>query len=336
MDFVAAKTQHFDLAAFAWAMAKAKGDPLTANAIAAKSLMQTNPRIVGVTRAAVEGHALTAIEGYAQVSASFIGTLAPLSPFDTVLLAARRLPLRAALVSVTGRLTGAATDAGGIKPVATLELDGSALDPSKVTTIVVCTDEVLRFAPLTAIAFLNGELRVGTANATNAWWLPAAAAGAASIASSGSPLRDLAAALAAISTGNLLRPHWIVAPETAIALATYEAASGGQAFPDMTVAGGHIAGVPVLVSAEVPNDSLGPQSIVLDAASFALADEAVQLRVSRVADIRMDDAPGSGPQSMVSMFQSNSAALLCERQLASKRLRDSAAVVISGAEYAPS
>lgn len=86
----------------------------------------------------------------------------------------------------------------------------------------------------------------------------------------------------------------------------------GAARPDIGVRGGSLAGFPALTSTAVPEG----QIILLDPTQVALAMDGAEIRVARETSIEMDTAPAgssttptAGNSTLVSMFQSNSAAI---------------------------
>lgn len=329
---------HMAFAAFALMLAKGKND-LVQSVELSKRLPPEHRRVETVLRAAVDA-GTTADPGWAgslvdyrQIAAGFIEGLRSVSAFDAMLPFARRLPLRTALAIVTATASGSTVAEGALKPITRLTLAAGGLEPQKATSIVVVSDELLRFGFSAAVDLLNAELRGGVSASTNQKFLSDLADGIVPVSSTGDPLADLRAALAVVSTQGTSRSFWIVSPAVAVQLATYSGSDGKPAFPTMTPNGGNIQGVSVLVSDQVPEDTNGPQSLIVDASQLALGDEVVTLRSTRQGDLVMDSAPGSGEQEVVSMFQTNSAALLAERWFGSQRLRDSAVHVISGADY---
>lgn len=328
--------RNLEMAAFGLCLAKAGGELLTACEI---SQRMGFGRVESVLRSAVEAGTTSDpdwagnLVDYRQVVESFVEGLRSISVFDAMLPASRRVPLRSQLAVVTSTANGAATGEGALKPITQLALDAGGLDPAKATAVTVVTDSLLRFATSAALNLLNRELRGGVTAATNARFLADLATGISPISSTGDPLVDLRAALAVVSTHGTSRLFWIVDPLRAVQLATFSGTNGEPAFPTMSPVGGSIAGVTVAVSDQVPEDSNGTLSLVVDADQVAMGSETITLRASRYGDLVMDDAPGSGEQELVSLFQSNSVAILAERWFGSQRLRDSAVSTISGADY---
>jgi hypothetical protein len=92
-------------------------------------------------------------------------------------------------------------------------------------------------------------------------------------------------------------PTWIVPPA---ALATMSA-------EDLNVPRSY-RGYPIVVS-----PAAGANLILVDAAAVAMADGGVQLDVSNQAAVQMTDTPDTPPVIMVSLWQTNCAAVRVER-----------------------
>jgi hypothetical protein len=106
----------------------------------------------------------------------------------------------------------------------------------------------------------------------------------------------------------------------------------------MAPTGGTIAGIPVHVS-----DQASTNVLLVDARGIVAASEAITLKSSNAAAIEMLDVPtstiaGGSPATptaanLVSMFQTNSRAILAERFFGFALLRSNAVASVSGATY---
>jgi hypothetical protein len=74
-------------------------------------------------------------------------------------------------------------------------------------------------------------------------------------------------------------------------------------------------------------------SMAIDATGIAAADDIITLDAATKGSLKMDDAPGSGPQQMVSLWQNNLTALRAFRYFAFDRLRDSAVSWVENVRY---
>jgi hypothetical protein len=102
----------------------------------------------------------------------------------------------------------------------------------------------------------------------------------------------------------------------------------------MGIMGGELMGVPVVVS-----DGQGSGKITfVDATALAIASKPIELRSSDQAAIEMDSAPSHNAStptgaSLVSMWQTNNRALLCERQFAVKVIRPNGVASLTNAQW---
>lgn len=170
--------------------------------------------------------------------------------------------------------------------------------------------------------------------------LRALIAGTTPIAASGTTaaavLHDIRLLLDAATVSTNSRFHLIASPTICARLAVMTTATiDGLAFPALTVNGGMIGGIQVHASAALTN-----AVVLIDAAQLVASADAVAIRVSQNASLEMDTAPaqaiatgsppapagpaGSPPPGLVSMFQTNSTAILCERVFGFQPLRASA------------
>ena len=115
---------------------------------------------------------------------------------------------------------------------------------------------------------------------------------------------------------------------------------GQREFPDMSMAGGNIDGIPVIVSNFVPKTAGGSRFILVFASEIYVADDGVvTIDASREASLQMDDAPtmNSGTPTaatgMVSMFQTNSVAIRAERYINWAKARAGAVAMLEGVNW---
>jgi len=122
---------------------------------------------------------------------------------------------------------------------------------------------------------------------------------------------------------------WIMQSTQALAFSLMQNALGQAEFPGMSMNGGTLLGLPVIVSQHVPSGV-----VVLAAASeIYLADDGqVMIDTSREATLMMDSAPTS--VATRSMFQHNEIAIRAERYINFAKRRAAAVQYISGAAYA--
>src|SRR6185503_19065174 len=110
---------------------------------------------------------------------------------------------------------------------------------------------------------------------------------------------------------------------------------GSVAFPGVTVAGGELAGVPLLACASVPSDSTGDSIVFVDAAEVIIADDDVtEVDASGYATLQADSTPVDGAGAVLrSMYQENCVALRALRHVNWLARRPQVAAWISGINY---
>jgi hypothetical protein len=109
--------------------------------------------------------------------------------------------------------------------------------------------------------------------------------------------------------GNSSRPVFITSPWGAAYLASLNV-DGTPLFPGVSPVGGSIWGVPQLADAAADN-----HLILIDGGAVAVSDNGLAIERSDVASLQMTDTPSAGPTNLVSLFQSDSAAIKLTRFL---------------------
>lgn len=253
----------------------------------------------------------------------------------------RPIPFNVRIGGQTSGGTAQWVGQGKAKPVTKFDFNATTVPFTKIAAIAVITQELARFSDPSAEALVRDSLAdcviaradtdlfdpdlAAVANVAPAGLLNGVAPIAVSAVDYGDP-DTVRAAIAALwapwdSTYIGMRPAYYTTPAVARQLSLSREALGTPAFPNMTMTGGNIGGVPVRVSQYLANNggSGGAPFILVDEAEIYLADDgSVTLDASDVASIQMDDAPGhdsSTPTaaSLVSMWQTNSIAFRAER-----------------------
>jgi HK97 family phage major capsid protein len=142
---------------------------------------------------------------------------------------------------------------------------------------------------------------------------------------------------------NLAAATWCLNPITAAFLASLRGTGGSPAYPGMGATGGTLLGLPALTTTGITragSPSPGTSYLVLaDASRIWLVDSGLTFRASTQVALEMSDAPtGSSmtptPTTLVSMFQTESVALLSTAWMNWKAVTPaSAAAVLTGVEY---
>jgi HK97 family phage major capsid protein len=214
-------------------------------------------------------------------------------------------------------------------PVVRPTLVSTLLRPRKVSAIIVTSKELLKHASsaestlrreLTAsvVEGLDGALLDPAHTATDG--RPGSVTSEADVTFNGGSATDVTGIDSLLSAmlshfawlgGDVRYAAWITTPSNALGLSLLRVAPGGaRAFEGVTVAGGMLGGLPLLVSASAPADGL----TLLDSSALMLADNHdVSLLTSDAALIDMDTAPDGS--NYVSVFATDSAALRVTRFL---------------------
>lgn len=270
----------------------------------------------------------------------------------------RRVPFRVALVSQTAAGAGYWVGQGKAKPLTNFDFDRTTLTPLKVANIAVSTEELLRDSSPSADAIIRDQLvealraRMDTdfidpGKAASAGVSPASILnGVAAIPSSGDDEDAVRADVKALMNAFIAANNapstgvWIMKETTALSLSLMTNTLGQSAFPGITMSGGSFAGMPVITSEYVGDDTDGAFVALVNASDIYFADEGgFELAISREASLEMSDAPtGSSvatvtAASLVSMFQTNSVAFRAERAVNWARRRASAVAHLSGVNW---
>lgn len=270
----------------------------------------------------------------------------------------RQAPFNVHIKGASSGGTGYWVGEGNPKPVTAFGFNDVYLGWNKVAGITVLTQELMRFSNPGAEALVRDMLRDAIVARMDTTFIdPAAAAvsgvspasitnGVTPIAASGTTAADLrvdlTAALAPLVAANIPLTSIVYVMDAMSALrismlrTTLEST---KEFPDMTINGGLIDGVPVIVSNYVPVATAGGHIFIVSAQDVYLADDGdVTIDASTEASIQMLDNPTNSTltgtaTSVVSMFQTNSVALRAERFVNWAKRRTQAVQAISGVNY---
>jgi len=243
------------------------------------------------------------------------------------------------------------------KPVSAMAYDQATITPFKAAGIVVITKELARFSSPAAEGIIKDSMVkqctkfldeqfitdtvAGVAGVNPASILNGkAAAGATGGTTAGDFEYDLSVAMTAfVTSGNNPADAVILLSATnAYNLSLMRnSLSSAREFPDLTINGGFIGGIPVVVS-----QSVGARLVVVKASEILFADDGgMDISVSDQASVEMSSTPIAGEASPItgavlqSFWQRNLIGIRVERFISWKRARTSAVEWISGAAYAP-
>lgn len=271
----------------------------------------------------------------------------------------RRVPFNIKVPRQTGKMTAYWVPQGSPKPVTAGAFDTVTLDFAKIAGITVQTEELLRFSQPNSETLLRDELSKAIVELMDNDFLdPSKAAvsgespasmtnGVTPIAASGLTAdafrADFADLLAAYTAANLtLRGLVLIMGESqALRLSLMRNDFGAKEFPDVTLNGGFLEGIPVVTSEGVPANGGSPADgriiVALSGSSVLLADDGgINVDISTEASLQMDsapDSPATASTTMVSLWQTDRVGIRCERFVNWTKARTGAAQYISGANY---
>ncbi|EMR0622697.1 phage major capsid protein [Pseudomonas aeruginosa] len=337
----------------------------------AKSLYEGQDSIIAatqrlVTKAAVAA-ATTSDETWAgplvgdetSVFADFVEYLRPqtiLGRFGTNgIPSLRRVPFRVPLIGQTSGGDGYWVGEGQAKPLTKFDFERKTLEPLKVANIAVATMEVIRDSSPAADGIIRDQLAaalrerldidfIDPAKAAVAGVSPASILnGVAGIPSSGNTADDVRADIRALFNAFIAANNaptsgvWLMPATTALALSLMQNPLGQAEFPGISMTGGELFGLPVIVSEYIPTSSAGAVVALVNASDIYLGDEGgVDLSMSTEASLQMDNAPDNPTTAstvLVSLWQRNLVGFRAERAINWARRRASAVAYLTGVNW---
>lgn len=275
--------------------------------------------------------------------------------------ALRSVPFRTPLLGQTVGAAGAWVGEGKPIPVTAAGFSRTTLAPAKVGTIAAVTKELLESSSPAADSLIRDELAnallermdrdfIDPSKAAVADTSPASIlSGLTPIAASGTDAdavrTDLKALFSAfITAGNTPVDGVFIMPATvALTLSLMRNALGQKEFPEITMLGGKLEGLPVLVSQYVPIIATGEATAgavvaLVNASDVYLGDEGgFELSLSTEAAVQMDgapDAPATATTVLTSLFQMGLVGFRVLRTVSWARRRASAAAYLNKVNWA--
>jgi HK97 family phage major capsid protein len=261
--------------------------------------------------------------------------------------ALRSVPFNVRIKQQTSGGDGYWVGEGQSKPLTKFDFDSIELRWAKVANIAVLTDELVRMSSPSAELLVRDSLAaaliqrldvdfVNPAKDAVANVSPASITnGVTAVAASGTDYDafkvDVKEMMGKFITANIPLSDgvFIMQSTQALAFSLMQNALGQAEFPGITMNGGTLMGLPVIVSQHVPSGV-----IVLAAASeIYLADDGqVMIDASREATLEMSDTPtGTATRSL---WAHNEIGLRAERYINWQRRRSASVQLITGAAYA--
>lgn len=354
-------------ARFAKCIAIAKGNLMQAEQIAANqyaddealNLRMKAAVVAGTTTGTTWASPLVRADNFEGDFVDFLRPATILGKFGTGNVPSlRRIPFNVRIVGQTSGGAGYWVGEGQPKPLTAFDFNAVELRFAKVANIAVLTEELLRFSSPSADRLVRDALAdaliarvdqdfIDPAKAAVANVSPASITnGVTAITSSGPTAdnirNDLLRLWQPFIANNIspMNAVYIMHPSVALALSLMRnAVTDTPTFQGITMNGGTLEGVPVIVSAYVPYTSAGSTVILVNASDIWLADDGqVTVDASREASLQMDNAPTNNvttptATSMVSMWQTNSVALRAEWYVNYQKRRAQAVGVLTGVNW---
>ncbi|MDC9679067.1 phage major capsid protein [Xanthomonas perforans] len=349
--------QGIGFARFAMAMYAGKGDVSSAKAFS-DNVFRDDVRLNEIMKAAVAAGNTTdpswagSLVQYQNLSTEFVDFLRPRTIIGQLgqgnVPGLRRVPFNVRIPGKTAKGRAQWVGEGYRKPVTKSGYDAAELKWAKIAGISVITEELARFADPSIQTLVRDDLSdaviermdedfvdIDKATGTGAGLSPASITnGVTPIVATGDPDTDIAALWETADDTNLpvQSAVYITDSATARVLATRKNALGNREYPGVTMTGGNIDGVPLVVSNYVATGTF----ILAFTSEIYLADDGVvTIDISREATIIMDDDATATPTiaQIQSMFQTNQLAIRAERYVNWKKRRPQAVALLTGVDW---
>lgn len=324
----------------------AGGDILGACAVAsghARAWSTSTPEIERVYKAAVDvmstaGGTLAATE---TLSSLIMPALTSGAVVDKLTLATR-VPPNVSLAAVTSGPTGHVVAENMPKPLSAMVLSLLTVAPTKHVAEVIVSADLLTLADPAAERALGAALIAEASRIMDGHFCTGSgsiADGCTSFSSSGvtaaafeHDIRLMLNALGAGEDSALPTAVFVASTRLAVLLASLKTTGGAVAFPDVTVSGGSIWGIPLLVSSAGLTVSGSPTEstlLLVSQAGIAVADLRAAITTAKSASVQLSDTPSSGATALVSLWQANLRSLRAERWTGWSRRSDDDVVALT-------
>ncbi|WLB14813.1 phage major capsid protein (plasmid) [Bradyrhizobium elkanii] len=351
---------------FVIANARAKGNIMLAHEIAKgnEQWKSETPEVEMMLKTAVTSGSTSdttfasPLVNYQVLTQEFVEYLRPLSIIGR-LQGLTRVPFKVRIQRQTGASTVNWVGEGAPKPLTSSTFDSITLDFAKIAGIIVLNDELVRLSSPSAEMLVRDDLAksivqfmdnqfVDPSKAAVSGVSPASITNGVSpvtaTGTTGAALRaDLKSLFASFLAANMqvTNASFIMTQQTALAISLMTNSLGNPEFPNITMNGGTLLGLPVITSENIPATGGSPTDgypiILVSTPDILLADDGdITIDASREASLQMDtapDSPATASTVMVSMFQQNMTAIRAERYLAWAKRRSSAVAYIQNARY---
>lgn len=264
------------------------------------------------------------------------------------------------LVRVVSQTQGVATNWVGEKnptPVSRAAFDGGYMSPTKISGMVVFSQELARSSSPSAQIIISRDLVRAVRTTMDRDFMdpqnagivdvkPASITyGAPQFPSSGDTVsnidQDLALLINSLSDAgsDLASIVFVMHPRTAIYLSRLRGnTDDAPAYPQITASGGYLLGIKVVTSGSIPMTVTtgSPQTSIslLDTSQIAIGDDGeTSIHVSGEAAIQMETEPNSGATQQVSLWQLNLIACAIFRLVNWRRRHPGMVATLTGVTY---
>jgi HK97 family phage major capsid protein len=251
----------------------------------------------------------SAIAAYQQLAAGFFGALSEFSAYSRIYNANDfyRVPLRTIIAVLTSAPVAEYVSELSAKSLSAASFATATLDVTKVSSMVVLSNELARSALPAAILQLGQELRRAASIEVDNKFLSlmAATPGITTAASTGTTaaqvLSDLTAAVTRLTIGAESRLWWIVSPKL-FKIVSLLQGTGGYLVVNNKIG-------PISLA---PSDAATTVATLIDAKGIATELDTVAIDSTTHASLQLDSDPTSGAYHLVSLWQNNCTGLRCE------------------------
>lgn len=351
---------------FVLAQARAKGNIMQAYEIAKANerWMAETPQVAELLKTAVTsgstGDSIWAgpLVNYQILTQEFIEFLRPLTIIGRM-TGLTPVPFKVKIPRQTGGATVGWVGEGAPKPLSSLAFDSVTLDFSKISGIIVLNDELVRLSTPSAELLVRNDLAKSIVQFMDSQFVDPSK-GAGPNGSPASITNGVSAVTATGTTGAALRADMktvisqfltanmqangvtVLMPQrTALGISLMTNTLGQREFPDLTLNGGSLLGLPVITSENIPSTGGSPTDgdpiIVVSAPDILLADDGdVTIDASREASLQMEtapDSPATASTTLVSLWQNGMTGVMATRWINWVKRRSTAVSYIQNAKY---
>ena len=357
MTTISAVPRGTAFARYAKALACARGDLRSAHAYSEGQFWRDTPQVAATLKAAVAAGSTSdpawagSLAPLVDMASEFVEVLRPLTILGR-LIGTRPVPANVRFVSGLSGSSVSWTGGGYPTPPSEMSFTTASLGISKAAGLVVLTKELAESSDPAADGLVRADLLASMAAFLDAQFISPGVSAIVDVSpasvthnlipimSSGSTVSAIVADFAAlfavpVAAGiTFTAPYLVLHPLTALALSMKRGSDGLTAFPSVSVKGGTLFGIPVLVSASVPTSVSGGSIIVfIDAAEIQSVEGTVLIDASEEASLQMRTDPLSGATTLVSLFQNHLVGLRITKFANWRSRRPGAAAYIDGCAY---